>query len=173
MRINQTAAMPPWWWDRRKRSMYGGIAKLATQPGNAAHGGWWVNGREHAIRRVLIYPDTVVPTDGATMFEATEVKCGEDMFTCTQKEHMGDVLKVYVLRKGESLWVLAERLAPGQAWFADYLLAVNRHSLGNQLQQATLEPEQVTERPAAGGSVGKKTQKKKGLDKQQRCEPRN
>ena len=56
---------------------------------------------------------------------------------------------------------------------SQYLLAVNRHSLGNQLQQATLEPEQVTERPAAGGSVGKKTQKKKGLDKQQRCEPRN
>ena len=158
IRVNKTMALPPWHWAGNKREFQGGAHLLATASGVPSNGGWSTSGREQAVRRVLLYPEQVNAMDGATLFAASKVTCGEDMFTDTSKVDQGKVLKVFALRAGgeyDSLLSVAQKLAPGEGpWFEDYLKEVNRRSLNNRLQETTREPERLEKEKDVARGVG-------------------
>ena len=173
MFVNLVSSMPPWFWlwTQNGQVLVNHREELSTAPAKRVKGSrdWDLRtGRERAIRNVLLYPQLVTATDGATMFNLCKLSVGEDPFTNVQKQDMDKVLRIHLLRKGSTLRQLCETLLPGCSdpqspthWYCQYVLAANRHSATAELQAATLEPKRVEPRPAGGGTVGSKSKRGK------------
>ena len=123
--------------------------ELDTEPGTRAnkHKG---HRRAHLVLKVRMLPLFMFCFDGATTLAMTGVSLRSkacDPFSDELSADMGNFQDVAVLRAGQSLTDLSEKLSPGCSrpghkdhWMIAYLVGLNRHSCHSQLQATTREP---------------------------------
>ncbi len=132
---------------------------LTTIPGTKAnkHLG---RPREKLVRGVKLLPMFMFCFDGATTMAITGVSLQSnrsDPFTDESTHDMGKFHEIGVLRKGERLMDLAEKISPGCSspthrdhWLIQYIVELNSHKHHTELQAVTREPKRKP-RPFASG----------------------
>jgi len=157
--------LPPWSLEldasgKRTREVSREIYTDANTKKNRAKGKF--DGRKVLVANVRFLPIFMFAFDGATKAGATGVSVMSkhpDPFTDELDDDMGHLHEICVLKKGQTLTDLAERISPGCSdpshhdhWLISYVRTINDHSYHSELQAVTREPAR-REPPAMG--VGK------------------
>jgi len=171
--------LPPWDYQRRPQPTGGELPgelpdgkppprpaghlnrrPLADLPGTKKNEGRGIV-REVLVTGIKYLPLFLFCFDGATLLAACNVSLRSnhaDPFSSEASDDMGSFHTIGVMRKGETLCDVAERLVPGSSnpgsrdhWLLLYLCGINRYADNVELQECTREPERQDEEEFTGG----------------------